>query len=104
LAVITTPTREIAMQHVLRQRISSISDVHIHRCDCEYCDGTGRLAADGLFDGIWDNECPACEGMGYLDPSSGSDQAYQVYLADLYSDVVRELPQRATIVTDLNAA
>lgn len=78
------------MQHLSRMRISSVSDVHIHRCDCDNCDGTGQLGQEAFL-AIAD-ECPACEGLGYLDPLNGSEDAYQAYLDDLYNDVLREMP------------
>ena len=92
------------MQRVLRTRVSSLSDIHIHRCDCEYCDGTGRLSSDVSFDGRWEDECPACEGLGYLDPSSDTEKAYQAYLADLYREVLREMPVSMKRGTSLSAA
>lgn len=78
------------MQHLSRMRISSVSDIHIHRCDCDNCDGTGRLGQGMALTGA--DECPACEGLGYLDPLNGSEEAYKAYLDDLYHDVIRTMP------------
>ena len=40
-----------------RRRLGSLSDTHISHCSCTHCDGTGTISRD---------ECPLCEGMGYL--------------------------------------
>ena len=71
----------------IRTRTSSISDIHIQECDCVYCDGVGEIA-DPLSP--VSSECPACEGMGYLEPTS--QEAYETYFSDLYNDVVRTMP------------
>ncbi len=70
-----------------RFRSGSVSDMHIQYCDCSHCDGTGELLDPFLLTG---SECPACEGMGYLEPTSR--EAYEAYLNDLYSDVIRPMP------------
>ena len=72
-----------------RSRTGSISDMHIHYCGCSHCDGMGELTDPFSSAGA---ECPACEGMGYLDPASR--EAYEVYLNDLYREVVRPMPRR----------
>ena len=85
-----------------RTREGSLSDTHIARCDCDTCDGMGQLTGDhatlwGLF-----LECPACEGLGYLDISLEAHQAYEVYLSDLYQEVVRDMPARRAAEIQLN--
>ncbi len=65
--------------------------MHIQHCDCTHCDGVGTFFDEGSK--LSTIECPACEGMGYLEPAS--QEAYETYLSDLYQDVVREMP-RAT--------
>ncbi len=74
-----------------RFRSGSVSDMHIAYCDCSHCDGTGELQDAFLLTG---SECPACEGMGYLEPVS--QEAYEAYLHDLYRDVVRPMAVRQT--------
>ena len=71
----------------IRTRTSSISDIHIQHCDCAYCDGIGEIVDPSSAASA---ECPACEGMGYLEPAS--QEAYETYLSDLYHEVVREMP------------
>lgn len=76
------------MQQVsIRTRNGSVSDIHIQHCDCLHCDGLGELI-DQLSHTA--SECPACEGLGFLEPTSR--EAYEVYLQDLYQDVVRKMP------------
>ena len=81
------------MQKVqIRTRTGSISDMHIMQCDCSHCDGIGELVepfSHNISIGAT-TECPACEGMGYLEPVS--QEAYEAYLSDLYKDVVRKMP------------
>ena len=80
----------------IRTRAGSISDMHILHCDCSHCDGVGELN-DYTSHGVTTrstSECPACEGMGYLEPASR--EAYEAYLADLYRDVVRTMPNART--------
>ena len=72
-----------------RMRSGSISDVHIQYCDCSHCDGRGELTDPFTLSGA---DCPACEGLGYLDPAS--QEAYAAYLNDLYREVVRPMPAR----------
>ena len=72
----------------LRTREGSISDMHIQHCDCEHCDGLGILYEQGSA--LPQVECPACEGMGFLEPVA--QEAYETYLNDLYKEVVREMP------------
>lgn len=69
-----------------RFRSGSGSDIHIAYCDCSHCDGTGELQDAFLLTGA---ECPACEGLGYLEPASR--EAYEVYLNDLYREVIRPM-------------
>lgn len=72
----------------IRTRTGSISDMHIHHCDCTHCDGVGELVDQFTYAS---SECPACEGMGYLEPAS--QEAYEAYLSDLYQEVVRTMPK-----------
>ena len=76
----------------LRLREGSVSDTHIARCDCETCDGIGHLLGE-QYD-VWDRflECPACEGLGYLETASDAGLAYEAYLNDLYAEIVRNMP------------
>lgn len=76
------------MQQVsIRTRNGSVSDMHIQHCDCLHCDGLGELIDQLSHTAM---ECPACEGLGFLEPASR--EAYEVYLQDLYQDVVRKMP------------
>jgi len=71
----------------IRTKSGSVSDMHILYCDCSHCDGVGELMDPFSFTGM---ECPACEGMGYLEPAA--QQAYTTYLNDLYREKVRVMP------------
>lgn len=49
-----------------RLRSQSLSDAHILHCGCTHCDGSGLLLQEerGLTQRI--NECPECEGHGFM--------------------------------------
>ena len=76
----------------IRNRTGSVSDIHIARCDCGSCDGSGQWPGERIDLSTFLMDCPTCEGLGYLDISSEAQLAYQAYLVDLYDEVVREMP------------
>ena len=82
----------------IRTRPSRISDIHILYCDCSQCDGIGELI-DPLS--LRATECPACEGLGHLEPIS--QKAYNAYLSDLYSEVVKEMPRAKNVAVRLGS-
>ena len=51
--------------HTIRQRTGSVSDTHIERCDCTYCDGHGKIPTSSQKFTLLEGECPACEGLGF---------------------------------------